>query len=249
MPGIFGGVHGIIQAYAGHMPGIWTHPEAESGNTVHDPDVPCCAMGGWHETTWPSAGRWVGQQLPLSLQHTMGEWTPHHGDGAVLQDGICASKFVPLPPCRMIQSGFERGGLGLSGTRFRLGFQHESWKLWPWVPVPICPMVLPKDLYIPEMWNWSCWVVALCPFWMKQSGFERGGLGLSLPYFSSGMLHKSWKWCLCFQVVLLSVIDLMLCVCPILCLVCGAESLQGGLLCCYPKLTDFYLHFLKEYIN
>ena len=110
----------------GHMPGIRTHPEAESGNTVHDPDVPCCAMGGWHEATWASVGRWVGQQLPLSLQHTKAEWAPHDGDGAVCGGGVCACKFVPLYPFRMIQSGFESGGLDLSGTLFLLGFEHES---------------------------------------------------------------------------------------------------------------------------
>ena len=30
--------------------------------------------------------------------------------------GVCACKFVALSPFRMIQSGFERGGLDLSGT-------------------------------------------------------------------------------------------------------------------------------------
>ena len=101
-------------------------PITESCNTVHDPDVPCCDMGGWHDATWTSGGRWVGQQLPLSLQHTMGECAQHHGDGTVAAGGVCAYKFVPLTPFRMIQSGFERGGLGLSGTLFLLGIEHES---------------------------------------------------------------------------------------------------------------------------
>ena len=113
-----------------HIPGIcldWgTHPKAEYGNTVHDPDVSCCGMGGWHEATWASGGRWVGQKLPLYLQHTMGEWVQHDGDGAGCCRWSLCLQVCATYPFRMIQSGFERGELGLSGTRFLLGFEHES---------------------------------------------------------------------------------------------------------------------------
>ena len=76
--------------YAWHMPGIFVTgehiPLTEYSNTVHDPAVRCCDMGGWHEATWTIGGRWVGQQLPLLQQHTKGEWPQHwHGWCSLLQ--------------------------------------------------------------------------------------------------------------------------------------------------------------------
>jgi len=56
-------------------------------------------------------------------------WVNGHSITGMVQvaaGGVCACKFVAQSPFRMIQSGFERRGLGLSGTRFLLGFEHES---------------------------------------------------------------------------------------------------------------------------